>query len=150
MRREPDPSENNSTGSAQTIGLVFAITTLKMPGPLVLSEAVLVLETTFRVAAIVAQQPACRCVVTRTFPMELLRNSIRLRIHPPFSRNPTACDTLGCQSEATWRNEFNDRKTLRGNGYAERRIRRRPPITPQTAAKANAVDGSGTAAGGVL
>ena len=59
-------------------------------------------------------------------------------------------DTLGCQSEATWRNEFNDRKTLRGNGYAERRIRRRPPITPQTAAKANAVDGSGTAAGGVL
>jgi hypothetical protein len=82
--------------------------------------------------------------------MELLRNSIRLRVHPPFSRNPTACDTLGCQSEVTCRNEFNDRKTLRGNGYAERRIRRRPPITPQTAAKANAVDGSGTAAGGVL
>ena len=24
MRREPDPSENNSTGRAQTIGLVFA------------------------------------------------------------------------------------------------------------------------------
>ena len=62
MRREPDPSENNSTCSAQTIGLVFAITTLKMPGPLVLSEAVLVLETTFRVAAIVTQQPTCRCV----------------------------------------------------------------------------------------
>jgi hypothetical protein len=149
MRREPDPSENNSTGSAQAIGLVFATTMQQTTVPLVL-VLVLVLETTFRVAAIVAQQPACRCVATRTFPLELLRNSIRLRVHPPFSRNPTACDTLGCQSEATWRNEFNDRKTLRGNGYAERRIRRRPPITPQTAAKANAVDGSGTAAGGVL
>jgi hypothetical protein len=69
MRREPDPSENNSTGSAQAIGLVFATTMQQTTVPLVL---VLVLETTFRVAAIVAQQPACRCVATRTFPLDRL------------------------------------------------------------------------------
>jgi hypothetical protein len=39
---------------------------------LVLSEAVLVLETTFRVTAIVAQQPTCRCVATRTLPLDRL------------------------------------------------------------------------------
>jgi len=71
MRREPDPSENNSTGSAQTIGLVFATTMQQTTVPLVL-VLVLVLETTFRVAAIVAQQPACRCVATRTFPLDRL------------------------------------------------------------------------------
>ena len=72
MRREPDPSENNSTGSAQTIALVFAITTLKMPGPLVLSDAVLVLETTVGVARIVDPEPARQCVATRKFPLDRL------------------------------------------------------------------------------
>ena len=56
MRREPDPSENNSTGSAQAIGLVFATTMQQTTVPLVL-VLVLVLETTFRVVWIVDPVP---------------------------------------------------------------------------------------------
>ena len=66
MRREPDPSANNSNCSAQAIGLVFATTTQQTTTPIVLVlklklklklvlmlmlMLVLVLETTVRVGA---------------------------------------------------------------------------------------------------
>jgi hypothetical protein len=50
MRREPDPSANNSNCSAQAIGLVFATTTQQTTTPIMLM-LVLVLETTVRVGA---------------------------------------------------------------------------------------------------
>ena len=60
MRREPDPSANNSNCIAQAIGLVFATTTQPTTTPIVLVLVlmlvlvlvlVLVLETTVRVRA---------------------------------------------------------------------------------------------------